>query len=181
MGNKLTEARERFLSSSSASHYKEPLNQVCALLIHYRRIADRKKADVFVHRDFYHCQASYTFSASDRSGEVGEEDGGESLDFSQTLNSILDRLYKIGNNLTSPAAFYFWMQVDSLIAFCQRVANACLVFVEFACHVLTYTGLPGSDVDFLRDLQRTDVQTNLNAKFDALAIHLAALTGPNRL
>lgn len=183
MPNKLTEARERFLAASSPSYYKEPLNQVCALLLHYRRIVDRRAAatDKDSQKNFFHCQAEYRLSAFDRSGEAGEQDGGESLDLSSTLSSVLDRLYKIINNLSCSAAFYFWMQVDSLIAFCQRVVNACFVFVEFACHVLTHFSVTGFDLEFLRDLQRVDVQTNLDNNLDALTTHLAILTGPNRL
>lgn len=129
----------------------------------------------------FYGQCVYHLSAFDQSDEVGVEDGGQNLDLGQTVGRILEKLEKVIVNLTCPVAVYFWILVDRLITFCQRVANACLAFTDFGCYVLTHVTCRASESDFLRDSQKAEVQALLDKQFNKLALDLTTLTGNERL
>lgn len=178
--SKLAEARQKHLTGHPTSICREPLNQLRALLTYYRRLVDQKNESRAERSDqSYYGECDYFLFAADPSSEAGDED--LRLDLSQTVGQILEKLEKLIVNLTCPVAVYFWMLADKFISFCQRVANACLVYTDFGCYVLTYVTCRDPEAEYLRESQKADVQTLLDRHSKKLSLDLATLAGNERL
>ena len=179
--NKIAEARGRFLASNSAEYCKEPLNQLWALFAYYKKFVEERIAATGLEPsdddddDRFRVQCSYSVTAFDRC-ESAVADDQPRFDLASAVNKLLTSLQKLIDNVTCPLAAYFWILVDNFVSFGQRILNACFVFTDFCCHVLTHLRSCDFDAEFLRDAKRVDVQHLLDQNFDRLANHLATLT-----
>lgn len=180
--NKIAEARGRFLASNSADYCKEPLNQLWALFAYYKKFVEERIEATGLEPtddDRFQVHCSYNLAAFDRC-ESAVADDQPRFDLALAVNKLLTSLQKLIDNVTCPLAAYFWILTDNFISFGQRILNACFVFTDFCCHVLTHLRSCDFDAEFLRDAKRVDVQHLLDQNFDRLANHLATLTAGQR-
>lgn len=130
MPGKSAEARRRYLSASEVD-FREPLQQLWALLEHYRRCAVQKIYAV----GEVSCARSYTFAIP---GTDFTEDIPVSVkyDVVEIIDELLAQVGRLDENVSCLLSSQYYQCVDTFVGLSQHVFNACVAYTDFALTVL---------------------------------------------
>lgn len=139
---KATEARRRFLSTTDDRDCVEPLRQLWALFLHYKRCAEQKLYDV----GEVSCTRSYTFAIP---GLDFAEDLHVPLKYNliEIFDELLCQVGRLEANVDCPVTSDYNRCVDHFVGLSQHVFNACTAYTDFGLNVLLRSSSISSPVD----------------------------------